>query len=54
MRPIILTKVKRDQFSKELEREWISCKSLEEVYNQLQQIEGNIEEIKVEYWVKED
>ena len=54
MRPIILTKVKRNQFSKELEREWISCKSLEEVHDNLQEIHGNIEEIKVEYWVKED
>jgi len=54
MRPIILTKVKRDQFSKELEREWISCKSLEDVSKEMQKIQGNIEEVRVNYWVKKE
>ena len=54
MRPINLKIIKRNQFSKIIEESWISCKSLEEVYDNLQEIHGNIEEIKIEYWVKED
>ena len=53
MRPINLKIIKRNQFSKELEREWISCKSLEDVSKEMQKIQGNIEEITVDYWVKE-
>ena len=51
MRPISLHVIKRDNFSKILEEEWSSHNSLESVFEELQEIKGNIEEIKVDYWV---
>ena len=53
MKPIYLKCVKRNQFSKILEEEWSSHNSLESVYDELQSIQGNIEEITINYWIKE-
>lgn len=51
MRPINLKVIKRDNFSKIIEEGWSSHNSLESVFEELQKIKGNIEEIKVDYWV---
>jgi len=51
MRPINLKIIKRDNFSKILEEEWGTHNSLESVFEELQKIKGNIEEIKIDYWV---
>ena len=51
MRPISLKIIKRDNFSKILEEGWETHDSLESVFEELQKIKGNIEEIKIDYWV---
>ena len=53
MRPINLYIIKRTQFSKIMEESWTSCNSIKEVSDEMQKIQGNIEEITVDYWVKE-